>query len=360
MKITFIAPGIGMYGGIRVIFEYANHLCAQGHNVSVIYPLIPMRLGAKWYNLRTLLRRGLGFAANIKQGVHVNWFDLKANLIRVPSFAERYIPNADIIVATMWETAYYVSKFSKDKGVKFYLIQHYETWTGPEKEVNNTYRLGLRNIVISTWLKHILQDKLNAPVEAVVLNAVNLDQFYPSNGERSNDTVRILIPYRREKWKGIEDGVKAFEYARQRHPNIQLVMFGLGLGRGIPRYAEFHRRPYGDRLRQVYNSCDIFVFPSHCEGFGLPPMEAMACKCAVVSTNVGGIPDFTIPGETALLSPPHHPELLADNIIRLVEDKELRRHISEAGYEHIRNFTWDKATDALEQTFHKALNGTVE
>jgi len=355
VKITFIAPGTGLYGGIRVIFEYANHLCARGHSVSVVYPLIPMRWGAKWYNLKTLLRMGLGFMTNIIQGVRVDWFDLKANLIRVPRFAEKYIPDADIIVATMWETTYYVSNFGKNKGEKFYLIQHYETWTGPEEKVDNTYKLGLRNIVISTWLKRILQDKLKAPVEAVVPDAVNLDHFYPDGKERNNDPIRVLIPFRKEKWKGTEDGIKAFECARQKHSDIKLVMFGLNPGIGVPRYAEFHRRPHGDRLRQIYNSCDIFVFPSHFEGFGLPPMEAMACKCAVVSTDVGGIPDFAISEETALLSPPHHPELLAENIIRLVEDKELRRRISEAGYEHIKNFTWDRATETLEQTFYKAL-----
>jgi len=351
MKITFIAPGIGLYGGIRVIFEYANHLCARGHSVSIVYPIVPMRLGQ--HSLRTLARMGLGFVTNVIQGVHIDWFDLKADLIRVPRLTEKYIPDADIIVATMWETAYYVSKFSKNKGEKFYLIQHYETWTGPEKKVNNSYRLGLKNIVISTWLKNILRN-LNAPVEAVIFDAVNLGDFY-SDGRKENDRIRVLIPYRKEEWKGTGDGVKAFEYARQVHPNIQLVMFGLNKGAGVPPYAEFYRRPFGEKLRKVYNSCDIFIFPSHFEGFGLPPMEAMACKCAVVSTDVGGVPDFTISDKTALLSPPYYPELLADNIIKLIEDKELRENIAKAGYRHIKEFTWDKATNELEQVFDKSL-----
>jgi hypothetical protein len=319
-----------------------------------------MRSGAEWYSLRKLAGRALGFLANLQRGVHVDWFALKANLTRVPTLTGRYIPDADIVVATWWETAYYVSKFSKEKGEKFYLIQHYEIWGGPEEKVNNTYRLGLRNIVISTWLKNVLRDKVNAPVEAVVLDAVDLDQFYPEDVHRDKETVRILMPYRKENWKGIGDGIKSFEIARQKlqskHPNIQLVMFGPAPGRDLPKYVEFHETPYGERLRKIYNSCHIFVFPSHCEGFGLPPMEAMACKCAVATTNVGGIPDYTIPGKTALVSPARSPELLAENIIKLAKDKELREHISEGGYDYIRKFTWDKATDELEELFSKALN----
>lgn len=56
------------------------------------------------------------------------------------------------------------------------------------------------------------------------------------------------------------------------------------------------------------------------------------------------------------MSPPRLPELLAENIIKLVEDKGLRRRIAEAGYNHIREFTWDRATDMLEQAFSKVLS----
>ena len=359
MRITFILPGIGLSGGVKAVFELANHLHKRGHNVSIAYPLLPMNSGAKWYNLKSLASRALGIAGNLKRGVHVDWFKLEAHLIRVPTLAERYIPDADIIAATWWETAYYVSNYSKRKGEKFYLIQHYETWGGPEEEVNNSYKLGLHNIVNSTWLKNILQNKLDAPVEALILHAPDWDEFYPESMERSTDTVRILMPYRRTKWKGVEDGIKAFEIARGKWPNVQLVMFGEAPGKDVPEYVEFHKRPTGSELRKIYNSCHIFLFPSHHEGFGMPPMEAMACKCAVVETNVGAIPDYTIPGETALVSPPHSPELLAESIIRLVEDKDLLNRISEAGYKHIKKFTWDKATSALEQTFSEALGRKI-
>jgi glycosyltransferase involved in cell wall biosynthesis len=355
MKITFILPNIEISGGTKAVFEFANHLDGRGHDVSVIYPLMPMRSGAKWYNIKSLVSRSKSAIAKLRKGTRVEWFELKANLIRVPTLAERYIPDADIVVATWWATAYYVNRYSNSKGEKFYLAQHYEIWGGAEEEVNNSYKLGLRIIVNSTWLKNILQDKLNVEIEALIMHAPDLEQFYPENKEKTNDTIRILMPYRKEKWKGTEDGIKAFEIVKAKHQKVKLVMFGPSGGDDVPQHVEFHEWPVKDALRKLYNSCDIFVFPSHHEGFGMPPMEAMVCKCAVVTTNVGAIPDYTIPGETALVSPPNVPELLAENILRLVEDGELRRRIAEAGHNHItRNFSWAKAAEALEQVFERS------
>ena len=353
MRITFIAPEIGISGGIKAIFEFANHLHELGHDVSVVYPLRPMRSGAKWYNVRNLANRTIGTIANFKRDARVEWFDFKANLIRVPTFAERYIPDADIVVATWWATAYHVSKYSDSKGEKFYLAQHYEIWGGPEEEVNNSYMLGLRIIVNSTWLKNILQDKFDVKIEALILHAPDQEKFYPENVERSDDTIRILMPYRKLEWKGDKYGIKVFEIVREKHPEVQFVMFGPAIGEDVPEYVEFHENPSNDELRRIYNSCDIFLFPSLTEGFGMPPMEAMVCKCAVVTTNVGAVPEYTIPGKNALVSPPGDADSLAQNIIKLIENDEERKRMAENGYNHIKPFTWAKATAQLEEVFKR-------
>jgi glycosyltransferase involved in cell wall biosynthesis len=356
MKITFLVPSIDMSGGTKVIFEYANHLQQRGHDVIVVYPLVPPMLGLKLSDPRALINTAIRIISNLVRAQRVNWFDLKARLLRVTTFAEKYMPDADVVVATWWATVYYVSRYGKRKGEKFYLIQHYELWGGPKEQVENTYKLGLHNIVISTWLKNILEDKIKVPVEALVTNAIDFNQFHADAKEKGNKVIRVLMPYRSEKWKGIPDGIKAFEIAKEKYPQIQLVMFGPSTARDLPGYVEYHRSPYGERLRRIYTSCDIFLFPSHAEGFGLPPMEAMACKCAVAATNVGGIPDYTIPGVTALVSPPGCPDLLAENLIRLIEDKELREKVASAGHDYVGKFTWDKATDKLDKLFMDALS----
>jgi len=354
MKITFVLPCVGLCGGVRVVFEYANRLHERGHDVSVVYPLIPMEYSAKWYDIKKHIGRIIRTIMNFYRGSNSNWFKLKANLMRVPILSTKYISNSDIIVATWWETAYYVSK--SKKGEKFYLIQHYEVWGGPKEKVDKTYKLGLHNIVVSSWLKSTIEN-LGTRVEAVILNGVNFSKFYSEYIERNNNEIRILMPYRREKWKGVEDGLKAIEIVKKVYKNIRLVMFGPKPRKGeLPPDVEFHLLPTDDELRKLYNSCDIFVFPSRCEGFGLPPMEAMACRVPVITTNVGAVPDYTIPGKTALVCQPGDIIALSKYIIELIEDEQKRKRIAKKGYQYIKQFTWDKSTDQLERIFKEYVD----
>lgn len=354
MKITFIVPGIGPMGGSRGAFEYPNHLQEKGHQVSVVYPLIPLRSGAKWYNLRRAAIQVFGPLVNLRRDNLARRLGLKVNLIRTPTLRDRFIPDADIVVATWWATAYYVNSYGESKGKKFYLVQHYETWGGPEKKVDNTYRMGLNKVVVCTWLKDIMEKKFGQKV-ALVPNGFNPEKFYMENN-RTYGNKRVLIPYRCDEWKGAEDGLKAWAIIKKAIPEAGLVMFGPHRTREVPSYAEFHQLPFDDELRKIYNSCNLFLFPSRAEGFGLPPMEAMACGCAVIATNVGGVPDYTIPGETALLSPPYEPEALAQNAIGLLKDEARLRSIAQKGHSYIQKFTWERATEQLEKVFLTSIN----
>lgn len=385
------------------MLEYANRFQERGHSVFVVYPVIPSSPRVEWHNLKKTAAQVLSLLMRLKQSSKVGWFPLKARLKRVPYFPrkyripiiERYIPDSDIILATEGFDAYFVNNLPERKGVKFQLLQHYEVWdlwnqtqlwdeaekieSNPfrlplavanintnsydfhkvRELVDTSYRLPLHKITTSSWLATLLEEKFNQKVDTVIVSGVNLAEFF-ADDKRYNKKKRILMLYHPPiiRWKGTEDGIRAFEIARERHPEIQLVMFGSRHNANIPDYAEFHERPFGEEVRRLYFSCDVFVCPSWVEGGPLPPMEAMACKCAVATTNVGAVPDYTIPGETALVSPPRRPELLAENIIKLVESDGLLRRISEAGYEHIKKFNWDRATDALEQTFNKALSNS--
>lgn len=91
------------------------------------------------------------------------------------------------------------------------------------------------------------------------------------------------------------------------------------------------------------------------EGCQLTPMEAMACRCAVVATNVGGVPDYAIAGQTALVVEPHDVEGMAAAIIRLLEDDDERWRIAEAGYRHIQQYTWDRAVQRFEAALIKEV-----
>jgi len=184
-----------------------------------------------------------------------------------------------------------------------------------------------------------MERKFSQPVADTITNGIDLSLFYPEG--------RVLMQYSPLEWKGLADGLRAWEMARKECLEARLVMFGLKRGPDVPPDVEFHQDPPQDELRRLYSSCDIFLFPSWSEGYQLPPMEAMACGCAVVATNVGGVPDYAIPGETALVVEPHNVEGMARALLRLLRDKAERRQIAEA------DPAWlAEATSALEAHLH--------
>lgn len=400
MRITFILPTKGLGGGVRVVFEYANRLQERGHKVNIVYPLIPLNIGPK-FNLKSQWSQCIGTISNLKNGVHNDWFNLKANLVRVPTIDSRYlkiheniIPDADVVVATSWETAYSVNILSSKKGEKLYFIQHYEIWRlwndnkcwdDAEKIVtnldniclamadiipqnndlklvknlvDNTYKMPLKKITISSWLNELIEKKMNEKVEATIINGVNFDIFHQESVKRSENNIRILMPNRNTIWKGTEDGIKAFTIVKEKYPEAEFIMYGSKQKNALPNWIKTYENIPDNELRYLYNCSDIFVCPSWTEGCQLPPMEAMACGCAVVATNVGGVPDYSINEKTIISVPPKNPEKLADAIIRLIENESERKTIAKNGYDYIRRFTWEKATDEMEKCFENIRYGS--
>ncbi len=349
MKITFLTPHINISGGVKIILGYADRLAKRGHKVTVICPQ-PILAREKIKGVPIVYpKRVVMTLLHYKP----DWIEVKADIKYVPSYEEKYIPEADIVVASAWQTAPYVKDYSSRKGRKFYFIQHYESlYHGDKKKVDETYLYPIKKIVVSNWLKEILKEKFNADSELIV-NPIDSNVFYPTR-KTYNENKRICLLYHTYDWKGIPDGVKAFEIAKQEHPDIQLVMFGAHK-KAVNIIANIIYKPIGHEVREIYNSCDIFLCPSWREGFGLPSAEAMACKCALVTTDNGGCRDYAIHGKTALVSPPKNPELLAENLMRLLSDEDLLRQIAQNGYEHIKQFTWDKAVSKMEKIFLEEL-----
>ena len=84
-------------------------------------------------------------------------------------------------------------------------------------------------------------------------------------------------------------------------------------------------------------------------------MEAMACRCSLVTTNTGGCLEYAINGKTALVSAPRDVSALSLNLIRLLEDETLLKSLSEDGYHRINEFNWEENCDRLMCLFNENL-----
>lgn len=115
-------------------------------------------------------------------------------------------------------------------------------------------------------------------------------------------------------------------------------------------------RPHED-LVWLYNGADAFIFPTLYEGFGLPPLEAMACGTPVVASNVTSVPEVV--GDAAYMVDPFSVEDMADGIQRVLCDPALRSELRKEGFRRASQFTWEKTASALleaYQTTFRSLN----
>ena len=136
MRITFLMPGYMWTpsGGYRVIYEYANRLVDRGHHVTVVHPRRLKYLPAPNLPLRERVRRAKFGLIGLFSTPVIDWqpIDKRVELLFVPNSGQRYLPDADVLFATAWQTVPSVLRASQAKGEKFYLIQGYETWMGPK------------------------------------------------------------------------------------------------------------------------------------------------------------------------------------------------------------------------------------
>ena len=109
-------------------------------------------------------------------------------------------------------------------------------------------------------------------------------------------------------------------------------------------------------LPALYSAAAAFVWPSLWEGFGLPPLEAMACGCPVVTSNVSSLPEVC--GDAALLIDPQNEAALVQAMLRVVRDEKLRAQLVEAGAARAAMFTWDRTAEATVGAYRAALGSS--
>lgn len=170
--------------------------------------------------------------------------------------------------------------------------------------------------------------------------------FKPGPYHPLGNPVRLIFVGALWEGKGPQVAIEALYLLSQREdiPPVHLDIFGDGaegfkqylhrliLERGLSERVTFHGFVPWPQLVQAMHRSDILVFPSIWdEPFAAVPIQAMACGLPVVATWAGGTPEGFADGETALLVPPNDPQALADAIVRLVRDEDLRRKLRENG-----------------------------
>jgi glycosyltransferase involved in cell wall biosynthesis len=346
--ITFLLPGPGNkpIGGAKVVYEYANRLINDGYAVNIVYPTLMLPKEMSFCNVFIRILRYFYYFFTEKYKCS-SWFSLneKVNEKWVWTLSEKYIPKSDIVFATSWRTAIYLNNYKETKN-KIYFIQAYENWDNNESRLIETWKYPMLKVTIAPWLQK-LGEKLGEMV-LLVENGFDFDYFELYNKiETRNPYVLCMLNHTDER-KGVPDGFKAIEIAKQKYPQITLNLFGFPqMPKNLPDWINYHQKPDRKVFNDLYNQSAMYVAPSRSEGFCLTVGEAMQCGCAVACTDADGYTVVCHNEETALVSPVKNPAALAYNIIRLIENQDLKNTIARNGSEYIRQFTWERAYSKL-------------
>ena len=349
LRISFAMPRTGETpcGGFRTVYQYANNLSRRGHDVTVIHPgrlvINPTKLDHLKNAVRYTQKKITGHYSPD------NWIKMEPNvhLTCVPSLSERYVPDGDIVFATHWRTAEWVSHYSKAKGRGFYYIQHLETWDGPAERVYATWRANLQKVVPSMWLKEVARGL--GQTACYIPYGLDMDRFQIVTRSEERKANQLMMLYHESEWKGCEEGLQALHLVREKDPDASAILFGVPAPpKTLPDWIEYHQNPSPELLRELYNRAAIFIAPSRTEGWGLTGCEALLCGAALVATDIDGHREFAFNGETALTCPPRSPSALAKNVLCLIRDRDLRIQLAKSGLKFVQQLTWERSTTSLE------------
>ncbi|MFH0796816.1 MAG: glycosyltransferase family 4 protein [Candidatus Omnitrophota bacterium] len=349
MRISIIATaGKKVSGQTRVLLEYSQHLTRFGHQVTVYRPTIRYS-----YNQADVRRRiNLKFKKALYRlsgpairGYRLSWFQPDFPILAIPEVSSRYLPPADFIIFTSPALIPQIPQFPEDRGKPFFMVQ-----SGFFAENPTPVPLEISLIAIASRLQKHLSRKFPERKVHLLVNGINLKQFSnPDKIFKPAEVVGMVFYQKRPAHKGLEDGIQAFETVKKNYPHLNLRMVGERRERWLPSYVEFWDGNNQENVVKFYRSLDVFLYPSRLDACPLPPMEALACKCGLVTTDVSGISDFTVPGETALVSPAGAPDALTRNLAYLAGAPDQLRRLSLAGYEKIKEFSYENQAKKLEE-----------
>jgi glycosyltransferase involved in cell wall biosynthesis len=378
-RIAFLLHTFGHTGGSVVLYNFMDELTRRGHEVVVVTPTGSLRWekdSAREWLERVGRERGRGYRLAKRIVKRVGWLGEQVRVLlgRPPAEEMRqfiwatvglirhWVPS-DVTIATFCTTAiaaYLLSGRTKS----IYHMQHYEPVFFESEEGRKlarvTYRLPITLVANSRWLQSVVRKTFGR--ESYVLNpGIDTDIFRPKvevDKKFEEDQVTVILSYHSPvRFKAWDEAVRAMElvYEKMGKGALEWHVFGEVPDKRPPVPASFVGRRFGEALAELYSRAHVVFMNSWYESFPLPPLEAMACGAAVVTTR-SGTEDYAVDGENSLIVPARQPEKLAEAILTLARDRKRAARLAKAGVETARRFTWQRAGDELEEIIRRVVD----
>jgi glycosyltransferase involved in cell wall biosynthesis len=343
-SVTFLTSSMRLSGGVLVLVQYANGLLERGYRVTFV--------GSAGGADAEVQEKLLPQARVLSAGLSLEQASGLGNQIRLSWQMAHLMPRCDTIVAThtpavvpallaryllrrarraVWFHQDYAEMF-EGRPVEQWLLHHAPRWFE-------------RVITVSQACADEIE-RTSGVMAWVVPQGYSIAGELPQRAAPPSGAKVIMYLGDRRPRKGWDDFMAAINLAYERHPDLKLSIVSKepgSLDTRVP-YDVYHR-PSWQKILELYRSCHLFVASSWWEGFGRPPLEAMACGTPVVMTDSRGVREYARHEDNCLLTPIQDPPALAAAIDRVLSDPDLARRLGEAGRQTALDFTWERAVE---------------
>ena len=234
-----------------------------------------------------------------------------------------------------------------------------------------------RLITVSNFSKDEIIKYIDYPEDKihVVYNAVNHDHYYKKRDKKIlsklniNDNFKVILYVGSEQPRqNVDSIINAFAKLKRMLPNVKLLKIGIPQAIGarennlkliedlnLQKDVIFIDRVSEEDLPKIYNASDLFVYPCSYAGFGLPPLEAMACGTPVITSNKSSLPEVV--GDAAIKVDPQKLDILTDSMYDVLSNDSLSGKMAVKGVKQSKMFNWNKAAKETLKVYQKVDNG---
>ena len=352
-RITFLLSHSGQkpIGGFKIIYEYANRLTQRGWHVTIIHPSSLWNKNyplGKANKLKSILK--YFFKLLTRTYLPSAWMkiDSRIRMLWTLTLEERWIPDADYVVACPVEATFSAVNYSDKKGKKIYFIQHFEDWDIPKLLVEKSWKFSFKKIVIAKWLQDIAHS-LNEDA-TYIPNGLDFSFFKKIKSMDQRPPFSICFLYHQLAWKGTRFALEAMRILKDKYPELTVTVFcAYPISEKLPDFIKKFIDPDQNTLREIYNSNTIFISPSIAEGWPLPPAEAMLCGCVVIATDIGGHREYIDNTINGFFCKPESAESIVDKVEYIFQTPKVAAIISETAPATLHKFDWESRVGLFEK-----------
>lgn len=326
LHIVYVMTHVGVSGGVKIIFEHANRLKQLGAKVTIV-------------------------AHYVKPA----WFPIEADYIQVPFDLElaKGIPDCDLIVATYWDHIQPCIETGIAPVVYFeqgdFHLFDYEKMNQTLKHfIQKQFQLPPFIYTVSKSAAELIQ-KIYGREAKVYPNAID-EKIFTREGLRIEGERPYLLMMGREStaFKGLSYIMEAYEKLKREFDlDLYWITPEKPSEQMLQRVTKYFISPSQETIASLYRGAALYVSGSTYESFSLPPLEAMACGCPVVTTDNEGVLEYAEHQVNALICRMKDSEDMAKKIKELLSSPDLKEQLIQNGFKTARQFNWQSIMEKI-------------